>query len=357
MSYLFCLKCDAHFPINQTIWRCDCGGLLDICHKAEFPVEKIKACKQNLWRYREAIPVEFDKNIVSLDEGFTPFKKELLFGEEVWVKNDTLFPTKSYKDRGATVLISKMKELGIKSVVEDSSGNAGSAVACYCREAGIACDIFVPETTSDAKIKMIKNFGAQLHKIKGSREETFSAAFLQAQQTYYASHSWNPFFFQGTKTCAYEIWEQSDWKAPDSIIVPVGNGTLLIGVYKGFMDLLLAKQISRMPKIIGVQAENCSPLVQNNVSEFHKMPTIAEGIAIAEPVRREQIICAVEETGGYFVAVTEEEIKQGVTVALEAEYNIEPTSGTVLAALKKRVDTFEPDEMVVIVLTGHGKKT
>jgi threonine synthase len=354
MSSLFCLKCDKHYSINQAIWRCECGGLLDIEFKAEFPIDKIQKRKNNLWRYREAIPVENDKNIISLDEGFTPLNKELFFGKEVWVKNDTLFPTHSYKDRGATVLISKIKELGIGSVVEDSSGNAGSAVACYCNEAGIDCDIFVPETTTEAKIKLIRNYGANLHKIKGSRENTFEAAFRDAQKAFYASHSWNPFFFQGTKTCAYEIWEQLNFSAPDTVIVPVGHGTLLLGIYKGFQDLVLAGKITKTPKIIGVQAENCAPLVQ---SGFVKYPTIAEGIAIAEPVRREQILQAVKETEGYFVSVSEDEIKQGIVDALNAGYDIEPTSGTVLAALKKQVHTFDPDEMVVIVLTGNGLKS
>jgi threonine synthase len=353
MSHLFCLSCDKQFHMNQAIWRCDCGGLLDIAFKAEFPVDKIQKRKNNLWRYREAIPVENDQNIVSLDEGFTPLIKELLFGKGIWVKNDSLFPTKSYKDRGATVLISKIKELGITSVVEDSSGNAGCAVACYCKKAEIECDIFVPATTSAAKLLMIEKFGARLHKISGSREDTFEAAFIESQKSYYASHSWNPFFFQGTKTCAYEVWEQLNRNAPDTIIVPVGNGTLLIGVYKGFQDLTLAKQISKMPKIIAVQAENCAPLIH---PEIIKQPTIAEGIAIEEPVRREQILKAVIDTGGYFVSVTEEEIKQGVVDAGNAGYLIEPTSGTVLAALKKEVHTFDAKENVVIVLTGHGTK-
>jgi threonine synthase len=358
MSNLYCLNCDKHYSITHPIWRCSCGGLLDIEHKASFPKKEILSRPKGMWRYREAIPINHNHNhnIISFDEGFTPLKKEHFFGREILVKNDSLFTTHSYKDRGASVLISKIKELGIKSVVEDSSGNAGSAVACYCKKAGIDCDIFVPATTSDAKLMMIENSGARLHKITGSRENTFEAAFKQAQKTYYASHSWNPFFFQGTKTCAFEIWEQMNWKAPDTVIVPVGNGTLLIGMYKGFHDLMLANEISKIPRIIAVQAQNCAPLLQKDLSNFEKLPTIAEGIAIAEPVRRNQIIEAVEKSGGYFIAVTEDEISQGVVDAGNAGYPIEPTSGTVLAALKKQVDTFEADEQVVVVLTGHGVK-
>lgn len=357
MSNLYCLKCNKQFSINLPFWRCECGGLLDIKHEAHFPKEKIASRTKGMWRYREAIPIENDKNIITLEEGFTSLKSEVLYGKEVLVKNDTQFPTKSFKDRGATVLISKIKELGITSVVEDSSGNAGSAVACYCQKAGIDCDIFVPSTTSEAKLLKIESFGAHLHKIAGSREDTFEVAFQQAQKTYYASHSWNPFFFQGTKTCAFEIWEQLNWKTPDTIIVPVGNGTLLLGIYKGFQDLIQANEISKMPKIIAVQAANCAPLLYKDLSRFKKLPTIAEGIAIAEPIRRNQILEAVKDTDGYFVSVTEDEINQGVIDAGNTGYIIEPTSGTVLAALKKVVYTFEPNEVVVIVLTGHGLKT
>jgi len=152
MSNLYCLKCNKRFPINDPIWRCDCGGLLDIFHHSTFPLDEIKSRNKNLWRYREAIPIENDANIISLEEGFTPLNEILIFGKKIFFKNDTLFPTHSYKDRGATVLISKIKELGITQVVEDSSGNAGSAVARYCKEAGIVCDIYVPESTSASKV-------------------------------------------------------------------------------------------------------------------------------------------------------------------------------------------------------------
>lgn len=357
MSYLFCINCNKQSSINKAIWRCECGGLLDIHHKAEFPIDKIKSRKQSLWRYREAIPIENDQNIVSLDEGFTPLKKEILYGKEIWVKNDCLFPSKSYKDRGATVLISKIKELGVTSVVEDSSGNAGSAVACYCKEAKIECDIFVPSSTSQAKILKIEGYIARLHRISGSREKTFKAAFVQAEKTYYASHSWNPFFFQGTKTCAFEIWEQLNYMAPDTVIVPVGNGTLLIGIYKGFEDLIQAGQITKMPKIIAVQAQNCAPLLLKDLTNFKSEATIAEGIAIAEPVRRDQILKYVLDSRGYFISVTDEEIRQAVVDAEQLGYCIEPTSGTVVAAIKKDIYNIEPTENVVIVLTGHGLKS
>jgi len=152
-----------------------------------------------MWRYREAIPVSEDKSIVTFDEGFTPLIP-LDFGTRtVWIKQDHLFPTGSYKDRGASVLVSKIKELGVPRVVEDSSGNAGCAIAAYCAKAKVRCRIFVPQDTSPGKLAQIQSYGAELNKIPGSREDTARAAFRAAEKDYYASHSWNPFFFQGTK--------------------------------------------------------------------------------------------------------------------------------------------------------------
>ncbi|MEM9982561.1 MAG: pyridoxal-phosphate dependent enzyme, partial [Bacteroidota bacterium] len=155
---------------------------------------------------------------------------------KIHLKLDFLFPTGSYKDRGASVMISKVKELGIDKVVQDSSGNAGASVAAYCAKAGIACDIYAPKCTSQAKLTQIKMYGATLHLIDGTREDTAQAALEAAQKSYYASHCWNPYFFQGTKTFAFEIAEQMGWKAPDTVILPAGNGTLLIGAYIGFRE-------------------------------------------------------------------------------------------------------------------------
>ena len=161
-----------------------------------------------------------------MGEGFTPLEEIELDGHRVLLKIDYLFPTGSYKDRGATVLISKVKELGIRKVVEDSSGNAGSAIAAYCAKAGIECEIYVPQATSPEKLVQIQAYGATLKRVEGSREKTAEVAMGAASKFYYASHCWNPFFLHGTKTFAFEIWEQMDGKVPDVLILPVGHGTL-----------------------------------------------------------------------------------------------------------------------------------
>jgi threonine synthase len=360
MGKLVCRDCGKVYDLNDARWKCGCGSVLDIEFKASIDMEKIKSRKPTMWRYREALPIERDENIVTFDEGFTPLLDVEIDGKKLFVKLEQLFTTGSYKDRGASVLISKAKELGIKKVVEDSSGNAGCAVAAYCARAGIECDIYVPEGNSPGKLAQIEMYGANLHKIPGTREDTAHAVMDAAREYFYASHSWNPFFFQGTKTYAYEVWEQLGFKVPDTLIIPVGNGTLLIGAYLGFKDLMENDLISSMPKIIGVQSANCAPLYKMFAENLEELPsiksveTISEGIAIAEPVRGKQIVKIVRETGGEIITVTDHEVEEALVEVCRLGLYIEPTSASTIAGFKKI--EFGDEEVVVAPLTGHGLK-
>jgi threonine synthase len=360
---LVCIDCRREYSSRERIWKCGCGGLLDLQFRPSFPIAKIRSRKPNLWRYREAIPLAEDRHVVSFDEGFTPLLPIEIAGRPVWVKQDHLFPTGSYKDRGAAVLISKARELGVKTVVEDSSGNAGCAIAAYCAKAEIACDVFVPADTSPAKLAQIECYGAVLHRIPGSREATARAVLRAAASRYYASHSWNPFFFQGTKTFAFEICEQLGWKSPDAVIVPVGNGTLLLGAHLGFRELRQAGIVAGAPKIIGVQPARCAPLSRafhrglKTVPPIPKQDTLAEGIAIAEPVRGPQILEAVELSRGEFVEVEEEEVKKALIDLARKGFYVEPTAAATIAAIPKYLSHSPEDEVVVSVLTGHGLKS
>jgi len=363
MNQLICHKCKATYSLDDPRWKCDCGSILDIEFKAVFDLEKIKKRKPTMWRYRETIPVQDDINIVSFDEGFTPLTEVNFNDKSVLIKQEQLFPTGSYKDRGASVLISKVKELGIKEVVEDSSGNAGSAISAYCAKAVIDCNIFVPEDTTAGKVAQIQLYGAKLNKIPGTREDTAKAVLKAAEKVYYASHSWNSFFFHGTKTFAFEVCEQLGWKSPETIILPVGNGTLLLGAYIGFNELLKAGIITRIPKIIAVQSENCAPLYWafwENLDEIpviNKKETLAEGIAIADPIRGKQIVEAVKQSNGCFITVNENEIKESLKEICRKGYYIEPTSAATIAGIKKYLPKSNFDEVIVSVFTGHGLKT
>jgi threonine synthase len=297
-----------------------------------------------------------------MGEGFTPLEEMEFGGHRVWIKIDYLFPTGSYKDRGASVLISKVKELGVTKVVEDSSGNAGSAIAAYCAKAGIRCDIYVPRSTSSGKLVQIQAYGASLKRVDGSREKTARVTMEAAQNIYYASHCWNPYFLHGTKTFAFEIWEQMGWKSPDTLILPVGHGTLLLGAYIGFKELKEAGKARRIPRLVGIQSAACAPLYQGFVKDLNETPpiikreTMAEGIAIAEPVRGKQILRAIRDTGGEILTVTENEIVSALREMGRSGHFIEPTSAATVAGLKKYFKKKGKREMIVSSLTGAGLK-
>jgi len=353
---LLCSQCGEAYPNDKPIWRCNCGAVLNIKFSPGFPIETIKTRPPSMWRYEEAIPVS---NPVSYGEGYTPIVKEKISGTDVLLKLEYLFPSGSFKDRGASVLISKARELGFKHVVEDSSGNAGAAIAAYSAKAGITCDIYVPEGTSPGKLTQISSYGANLCIVKGSREDTTKAAMVAAEQHYYASHIWNPYFLQGTKTFSYEVTEQLGWKAPDTVICPVGHGTLLLGAYFGFLELKEASIIDHLPRIIGVQTESCPPLAEawrkgkNDYAKIEKKETLGEGISIAEPIRAPQILKAVRKTGGEVIMVSEHQILTALKSILRKGYYIEPTSATVVAGLNLLNDLGQ----TVIPLTGTGLKT
>ncbi|MBS3917630.1 MAG: threonine synthase [Deltaproteobacteria bacterium] len=362
MEKFYCPECHRTYSVNATRWRCDCGSPLDLEFMPEFFTEKIVKRGPSLWRYREAIPIRKDQSILSMGEGLTPLEEMEFDGHRVLIKIDYLFPTGSYKDRGAAVLISKARELGILKVVEDSSGNAGSAIAAYCVRAGIGCDIYVPQSTSSGKLVQIQTYRANLKKIEGSREKTAQVTMEAAKKTYYASHCWNPYFLHGTKTFAFEIWEQMEWNAPDTLILPIGHGTLLLGAYIGFKELKEAGKVKKIPRLVGIQSTACAPLYQGFVKELEEAPsiikgeTMAEGIAIAEPVRGKQILKAIRETGGEILTVTEREVMPALREMGRRGHFIEPTSAATIAGLKKYLKSKGRKEVIVSSLTGTGLK-
>ena len=359
---LHCRNCGESFELNAPIWKCVCGGLLDIQSTIQTEVGFDGRRGTSLWRYRDVICISAGAAEVSLGEGFTPILPVQIGGRDIWVKQDQIFPTGSYKDRGASVLISQAKAIGIRKVVEDSSGNAGCAIAAYCAQAEIACEIYVPASTSPGKLAQIERYGAVLHKIPGSREDTAAAVMEAAEKDYYASHSWNPFFFQGTKTFAYEVFEQLGGKVPDHLVLPAGNGTLLLGAAMGFRELRSSGMINRIPKIVAVQTAACAPLAHafeqglTGNAKILQTETIAEGIAIANPVRGAQIIEEVKASGGLFLTVTECEIHDALLAMCKMGFYIEPTSAATIAGVVKYVTAVPSEETIVSVFSGHGLK-
>lgn len=355
------LVCCAHgheFSAKEQLWQCSCGSLLNL--QTDLKEMEIREDDPTLWRYRDLLPLDSDETILTLGEGMTPLLQRKIGDYPVYLKMEFMSPTGSFKDRGAAILMAKVRELGIERVVEDSSGNAGAAIAAYAAAAGIECEIYLPEATSEGKIKQIKAYGAKVVKIPGDRDATSRAIWEAAQTTYYASHVWNPYFFAGTKTMAYELWEQLGFAAPDTLIIPVGNGTMLLGAYYGFLDLLEMGQIDTLPRIIAVQSAQCTPIY----AEFHNLattpvrPTVAEGISVGQPARKAEIIAAIHGTGGQILAVEDEQVLQGVAELSKMGIYVEPTSGTVVAALYQALECglIHPTEKVILPLTGSGLK-
>lgn len=366
MKSLICTSCSKEYSVDDPVWKCSCGGILNLNLSPVFTIDQIELKTFGMWRYRKTIPIDSNKNIVSFQEGFTPLLEIETGKGRIYIKQDHLFPTGSYKDRGASVLISKVKELGIKKIVEDSSGNAGASIAAYCAKAEIECDIYVPDSTSAGKLAQIEMYGANLFKIPGSREKTAEAVMNAADNIYYASHSWNPWFFQGTKTFAFEVCEQLEWKSPDTVILPAGNGTLFLGAYIGFKELLESGIINKMPNMVAVQSSNCAPLYKSYIdkltqpSKIKSVLTLAEGIAIAEPIRGSQILEAVNKSNGEIISVSEEEIEHSLNNMMSRGYYIEPTSAAVIAgAIKYQIDNIDTlqDKILITVFTGHGLKS
>jgi threonine synthase len=341
-----------------------CGKSLRYESSAMFSPADLPGRPATLWRYREALGLDDPANCVTLGEGFTPLVPFRLGDQPVLMKLDFLCPTGSYKDRGSTVMLSKLKEWGVGEIVEDSSGNAGASVAAYGAAAGVRTNIFVPESTSAGKAAQISMYGANLVRVPGSREDTATAAWDAAQRTFYGSHNWSPHFLLGMKTLAYEIAEQLEWQAPDWVVAPAGNGGLFVGLHLGFRDLLTRGVIERMPRLALIQAERCDPIARawssglNDVPGIAKQDTAAEGISVAKPARGQELMLALRESNGLVRTADEESLWKMLTILGAGGMYVEPTSAVAPAAAARLIaeGVIQPSDRVVITLTGSGLK-
>lgn len=215
MKYV-CKICGKTYDESYEGWRCQCGHSLWLASEVNFHREDIRAYDFSMWRYDKAYPVHREDVVATFGEGMTPFVPVRWNGSTVYFKNESLMPTGSFKDRGVAMMINFIKRQGINKITEDSSGNAGAAVSAYSARAGLECNVFVPESTSQGKVAQIACFGAHLHKIPGRRDNAAEAA-QSVSDGVYAGHNWHPMFVEGVKSIAYEIWEQNGFEAPDNI--------------------------------------------------------------------------------------------------------------------------------------------
>lgn len=338
-----CTKCKRQAKINTRQAKCECGGLWKLEYELpQFDDSLIDHKEWSIFRYRRFMPLSDDTwKSVSMGEGMTPV---IRFDENLLLKMDYYMPTLSFKDRGAAVLVSHCKSIGVQSVVQDSSGNAGNSVAAYCGRVGIECEIFVPEGTSPKKIHMIRAHGSKISVIPGSRDHCAEVCRAEAVRTdrYYCNHVYNPFFYEGTKTYIYEVFEQLG-RIPLRIFLPLGNGTLFLGVIFGLEHLLASNVINKMPEIIAIQSEHCAPFGEARKrglkvpAPVDPQPTLAEGIAIGQPMRGAEILELIDKYNIEIIEIPEEWIMPArAALAAKGIYCEHTTAGNYAAYLKYR---------------------
>jgi len=301
--------------------------------------------------------------IITLGEGWTPLTK---FSKNVYFKLESSNPTGSFKDRGSTTLISAIHEQVEKTkgqVTEDSSGNAGASIAAYCARAGLDATIYVPQTVSGPKFNQIKFYGKPVVKVSGSRSKVAEEAQKAGENGFYIGHLYHPLFRDGIRTLAYEIAEQSGWSTPETILLPVSAGTLLLGVLCGFKHLLASNIIDKMPRLVACQTSQVSPLYHHIKKTPYRPPekvtSMADALVSTNPPLLDMMTKQLAESNGDVVMVEENEILDAFRTLAKYGFFVEPSSAVAYAAYRKRFDAGETteDEKTVIILTGAGLKT
>ena len=358
-----CPACGNAYAADRPLWRCGCGSHLNLAPGGGLARGEITPSEASLWRYASALALQRPPRI-SLGEGWTPLVLRDWQGVRVRFKLESQMPTGSFKDRGTAVMINHLLEVGVGPIHEDSSGNAGASIATYAAAAGIPCRIYVPAAAPRGKLVQIAVSGADVRQISGTREDVTAAAMAAVEESFYASHNWQPFFIEGTKTLAFELWEQLGFRVPDNILVPTGYGSNILGLERGFDELEKTGEIAARPRFFAVQAANCAAFAaawaagENRFVPIAARPTIADGIATPKPVRVAEVLRALRRSKGGVVAVAEEEIAAALAALGRLGFFVEPTAATAGAALTRLLNdgTIGADQSTVVVLTGLGLK-
>ena len=358
-----CPACGRTHAADRPLWRCDCGSHLNLAPGRGLARDQIAVGEASLWRYAAALSLRGPPR-TSLGEGWTPLVRRDWEGAEVFFKLESQMPTGSFKDRGTAVMINHLLEVGVGAIHEDSSGNAGASIAAYAAASGIRCRIYVPATAPRAKLVQIAVLGADVRAILGTRQAVSEAALAVAEESFYASHNWQPHFIEGTKTLAFELWEQLGFRVPDNILVPTGYGSNILGLERGFDELEESGEITARPRLFAVQAANCAAFAAawaaggDRFVPFTMAPTVADGIATSKPVRVAEVLRALRCSHGGVIAIGEQEIPPALAKLGRLGLFVEPTAATAGAALTRLLhdSTIEPDQTTVVVLTGSGLK-
>ena len=328
--------------------------------------------RTGIWRHRPALGLPADLPEVSLGEGDTPIVALPRWGSarglpRVLAKLEYVSPTGSFKDRGAATVISVLAGAGVRSIVEDSSGNAGAAMAAYAARAGLRARIFVPESAPAAKRDQIAGYGAEVVAVAGTREDVATAAehAAHAPNVAYASHARHPAFVEGTKTFGLEIAAALVDDPPAHIVLPVGNGGLLLGAFKAYHELAVAGLPAPLPRLHAAQASACAPLAAAFTAgaatplEIQPRPTVAGGVAVGRPARGAEVLKAIRDSRGTVVAIDDETARATRAELSRLEgLDLEYTSAVAFAAAAHLCmsGVIGADERVLVAATGSGLK-
>lgn len=374
---LKCIKCQKEFPISQ-LYNCpDCLSNLNI----EYDYQSIKkALKKeplskrtdfSIFRYKEFYPVKPDfEKYNKLQIGFSPLYRAELLGEYLnyknfYIKDDTRNPSASFKDRASIMAIINADQTSHRIIVAASTGNAASSLSCLSASLGIKNIIVIPHTAPKAKVAQLLMFGANLIMVKGNYDNAFelSLQITKKYGLYNRNTGFNPFTREGKKSVSFEIAEQLNWQVPDYVFVPVGDGNIISGVWKGFVDLFNAELIKKLPKIICVQSELSSAIADAILEKREIKPvnatTIADSISVNLPRDGDAAVKAVLDSNGFAIKVSDNQILQAQKIL--AKYRgifAEPAGATSLAGLIKALNEnlIDKSKSSVILVTGNGLK-
>jgi threonine synthase len=379
VSGLRCRECGRAYPA-EALHVCDyCFGPLEVTYDYEAVAatmtrERVATGPRSIWRYADLLPV-YDPTPVELGAGFTPLVRadrlaaELGLGE-LWIKDDTANPTGSFKDRVVSVALTKARQLGFKIAACASTGNLANSVAAHAARAGMESVVLIPHDLEAAKITMTSVYGGRVIAVEGSYDDVNRlCAELTSEQPTWAFVNVNvrTYYAEGSKTLAFEVGEQLGWQAPDHVVVPIGSGSQLTKVAKGFEELWTVGLLDEEPhvRVSGAQAAGCSPVATafaegTDAIRPVKPDTIAKSLAIGNPADGWYALDTIRTSGGACAAVTDDEVLEGIKLLARTEGIFAETAGGVtIATLAKLAaqGVVRPDERVVALVTGHGLKT
>ena len=378
VSHMECSVCGRQLPAGIVQTLCECGGPLLVRYdlakaKRNWSRDSLAHAQKSMWRYAALLPVRDPRHIVTLGEGMTPLLRANRLGARVgasdlWVKDEGVNPTGSFKARGMACAVSMCVELGLSKLAVASAGNAGSALAAYAAASGVEAHIFVPRDVPRSNYIEYRAYGANVNLVDGLISDCgrIIAERKQAEGWFDISGLKEPYRIEGKKTMGYEIAEQFGWKLPDAILYPTGGGVGLIGMWKAFDELEALGWISsQRPKMIAVQAAGCQPVVrafqngQPKTDYWNDAHTAAAGLRVPKPLGDSLTLAAVRASGGTAVAVTDEELLDAcIELAETTGVFASPEGGACLAGLKKLLAEgfLRPDQQIVLYNTGSGLK-